>query len=55
MSYAPRSAAVFVTSTSAYVTSTAGAPGTSPCTSAWKTNVSFGHGEIARERVTPPR
>src|SRR5262249_19102727 len=53
----PSSAAVFVTSTSAYVTSIGGAPSTNPCTRAWKTNVSFGQGEMARDNgcaVTTP-
>src|SRR5215204_6044371 len=48
-SYAPRSAAVLVTSTSAKVTSTGGAPSISPCVQAWKTKVSLGHGECASD------
>src|SRR5215475_10752071 len=49
-SYSPRSAAPLATSTSANVTATRGAPGSSPADQAWKTNVSFGHGEWASER-----
>ena len=47
MSNAPRSAAWFVTSISAKVTCTGGASSSNPCDQAWKTNVSFGHGEWA--------